>query len=485
MKQLTAFILAIMSLPTFAATPEANRDRDRQIDQLNQTAPQTTPQTPNIAEDTFSGSLKNTSTQTITFDDVQRNPKLAELLLNQALQQKDYVAAEKLLAVYQQWQQHDPILVDFAQGAIWRSQGKHRKAIALYQQILQKNPDLLAVRLDLAAMMFENQQIKDAQTQFAQAKQQGVPDDVLPRIQQYENAIDQTKQWTFSGSLNYTHDDNLNNASKDTEIRLPQFGNLPFTKNPEFLPQSGNGVSYGAAAERDFNVGGNHYVNVGANVDGVNYWDNHDYDDITARAQLGYRYKNLRGDYAAIPFAEKRWYGGEAYYNRAGVDMSASRWLNAKWRVNMNGTLAWKDYDNDRNGRDAYIGAGATYLVNAKSYVFGGINYGRDKIHHAPMSSSKRHGGYIGWGQAWGKQMGSRVVLNAYRERYDGNHYIFTDTRRRDNVVSSTVSLWHNRLSAWGVTPKLNWRYTKVNSNIDALHSYNKHKVFISFDKTF
>lgn len=478
MKSQAIFILSLCTPLSIWAAPETESDR-----QFNKTIQQVVPQTPEIAAETFSGSLKELPKE-ITFTDVQQNPQLSEPLLNQALNRRDYATAEQLLSIYRQWNQSDPILVDFAQGAIWRGQGKHKQAIALYQNILQKNPHLVTVRLDLAAMLFENQQLKDAKTQFQVAKKIGLPEEVLPRINSYEQSIANQQKWQFSGSLSYTRDDNLNNVSAEREIRLPQFGNLPFAKDKEYLPQKGQGISYHAAAERDLNVGGNHHISMGASVDGSNYWDNHDYDDVSLRGQLGYAYKDLHNEIRLLPFAEKRWYSGDLYYNRAGVDSSISRWLNTKWRVSANGTLAWKDYANERNGRDAQISVGINYLLNHKTYVFGGLNYGRDKVYASPRNSSQRQGGYIGLGQTWGK-FNSRVVLNRYNESYDGNHYIYTNTRRHDRVFNSNISLSHQSLKFWDITPRLNWRYTKVKSNIDALHSYDKHKWFVDFEKRF
>lgn len=482
--KLPCSILLAMCLPAWAETtltqPESELNR-----QLDKIVPQTAPQSPEIAQPTLPNPSQITPPKQLTLADVQQQPALSEPLLNQALMMRDYTHAEQFLNIYRTWDKHDPILVDFAQGAIWRSQGKHAQAIALYRNILKQKPDLPTVRLDLSAMLFENQQIKESAEQFALAKQAGLPEDVLPRIAQYEQAIAQRNQWQISGGLSYQSDSNINNVSDAEAIRLPQFGNLLFQKDDDYLPKSGRGLSYNLSAQRDVNVSGNHYAVVGASVDGVSYWNQHDYDDITARAVLGYRYKNLQYDASILPFVEKRWYGGESYYTRSGVDMGASRWLSAKWRASVNGTLAWKHYANKRQGRDAQISTGATYLANNKTYFFGGVNYGRDKLHHAPSGSSKRIGAYVGWGQTWGKGLGTRLSVNRYNERYDGRHYIFTDTRRHDKVWAVNTAVWNQKLSFWGITPRLNWRYSKVKSNIDALHSYDKHRVFVDFEKSF
>lgn len=477
-------IVALIPLHATAVTfvqPETEADR-----QLDKVISKEKPSTPQIGEALLNTPANNeTQTQTLTLSDVSQQPQLSEPLLNQALSTRNYQAAAKLLPIYRTWTQHDPILVDYAQGAIWRSEGKHKKAIALYRKILAQNPHFLAVRLDLAAMLFEDKQLHDATQEFNMAKQEGLPENVLPRVQEYEQAIDNHNEWRFSGHLSYTQDDNINNLSNERTIRLPQFGNLPFEKHSDFLPQQVRGLSYAISAERDINVSGNHYLGVEGSFDGVSYWNNHDYDDQTTRVSLGYRNKSLKTDAYWMPFIEKRRYGNNPYYTRAGFDTGISRWLATRWRASLNSTIAWKDYADNRNGSDRQVGLHTTYLAGSNTYLFGGINWGRDKVNNSAGSSSKRLGGYLGWGQNWAKQFGSRIVLNRYNERYDGKHYIFQDKHRLDKVWVTNVSVWNNKLSFWGITPRLNWRYTKADSNIHALHSYHKQRWFIDFEKSF
>lgn len=221
-------------------------------------------------------------------------------------------------------------------------------------------------------------------------------------------------------------------------------------------------------------------------IDGVTYWDNHAYDDQVARISLGYKNKSFKTDGYVMPFLEKRRYGNHPYYTRAGVDLGISNWITPNLRLSANSTIAKKDYAyTERQGKDYQIGVGATYLLNNDTYFLGGLNYARDKVKHYAGSSSKRIGGYVGWGQTWGKNLNSRLIINHYHERFDGKHYIFTDRHRKDNVTITNLSIWHNKLSVLGVTPRLNWRYTKNNSNIGELNSYSKNRVFIDFEKTF
>ena len=479
---IAGILFPIMVTAETIANPET--EADRQMERIQEMA---IPKPPEVGTSLLNGvkASLNEHTQTLTLDDLAKQPELAEPLLNQALQARNYIAAEQLLPIYRKWDRHDPILLDYAQGAIWRSQGKHKKAITLYRNILVRHPNLVAVRLDLAAMLYEDKQTRNSQHEFNTAKKQGLPEDVLPTIALYENAMGQNK-WQFSGSLSYTQDNNINNVSAEREIHLPQFDNLAFEKNSDYLPQKGHGFTYALSVDRDINLKDNHYFALSGDVDGVSYWDNHDYDDQAAKVSLGYKNKSFKTDSFVMPFLEKRRYGNHPYYTRTGVDLGISRWIKPNLRLSANGTFAQKDYAyTKRQGKDYQIGFGATYLMNDKTYFLGGLNYARDKVENFAGSSSKRIGGYLGWGQIWDENFNSRLIINYYNERFDGKHYVFTDRHRTDNAVVTNLSLWHNKLSFLGITPRLNWRYANNNSNINELHSYTKNRVFIDFEKTF
>jgi len=202
---IAGILFPIMVTAETIANPET--EADRQMERIQEMA---IPKPPEVGTSLLNGvkASLNEHTQTLTLDDLAKQPELAEPLLNQALQARNYIAAEQLLPIYRKWDGYDPILLDYAQGAIWRSQGKHQKAITLYRNILVRHPNLVAVRLDLAAMLYEDKQTRNSQHEFDAAKKQGLPEDVLPTIALYENAMGQNK-WQFSGSLSYTQDNNI------------------------------------------------------------------------------------------------------------------------------------------------------------------------------------------------------------------------------------------------------------------------------------
>lgn len=473
----TSLGLLLFSFQAAAANETAYQEShtNKQLQQIMQQEP---PELPVIADDSFSPPVPAASVPAAdAFTELERQ-------LNQALENRHYQQIEALLPAYRNAPQADTVLIDFAEGALLRARGKHKQAIARYRAILAKHPDLAAVRLDLAAMLFEDQQLKASQTEFTQARSQGLPEDVLPRIENYQRSIEEADKWSFNLYGSYVSDHNVNNVSAQEDIYLPQFG-FPLRKNPQYLPQKARGIEYGAGASKDTNIGGNHYAAVSAQAYGVSYWNNHDYDDLTLNVSAGYRNKHLNGEWSIIPFYEKNRYGRQWHSDRYGADAQYGIWLNTRWHINARLGGARKSYRNSsKHGREWQADSTLSWLAGRHTRLSGGISYNRDITVGEPSDSSKRFGGHISWSQQWPASINSRLSLSRHHQRFDGTHYIFQDKRRLDKKSIFSLTLWHPKASFYGITPKLNLRRTQVSSNIDALHSYRKNKVFISMEKS-
>lgn len=102
---------------------------------------------------------------------------------------------------------------------MWREQGKIKPAIALYRGILARRPDLLYVRLNLAAMLYQDRQFEAAADQFRKiAADDALDTPARSAVNQYLAVIQKQQKWRYDVGLNYEHTDNVNNASSDRFI---------------------------------------------------------------------------------------------------------------------------------------------------------------------------------------------------------------------------------------------------------------------------
>ncbi len=225
-------------------------------------------------------------------DDLKANQDLASFILGTSVQARNWRTVRRVLAYYADIPGYDPLLELYARGALERQDGHHGRAIAAYREMLSRDASLSYVRLDLAAMLFEDKQLREAKRLFELLKRDPeVKPAAQQAIDQYLAAISKQGQWTGTLRVGYKYNDNVNNASDDRYIYL---GGLRFEKNPESLPRSANAISYYANMNRNFNLSGNHFLSVDGTIEGDHYWDDRDWRETTATLRLGYRYRNLK-----------------------------------------------------------------------------------------------------------------------------------------------------------------------------------------------
>lgn len=405
-----------------------------------------------------------------------------EALINTSIIGKDWAQLEKLLQQYRILPNIDQTLYDYGLGALYRHQGKQKQAIDLYRQILVRQPDLHYPRFDLAMMLFEDKQFQVAKTELEIAKPHLAPP-IQRLIDQLLANMQKAQGWQPSLNLSYESTDNVNQASDLKEIQL---GNATFVRSGNSLPQSAHGVDYTLGASRELNLSGNHYLYGKFEVDGVNYWDNHDYSQFTARADLGYRYKDINQSWGIIPLFEQNWLGGDRYNQNYGSTLEYNRQLNQQWQLSGNVGHIQKRYQDssiaDRyDGHSNSIAGLVLYQPKQNWLVYGGADYMRDDLSDE-AESSNRKGIRLGGVYSTEQLVWRGSMRYAKRDFWADNFWY--DKKRHDDEYQFNASLSHKKLQWHGFKPKLNYSHQKIASNLD-LYDRQNNNWFISFDKSF
>ena len=160
--------------------------------------------------------------------------------INQAIIHKDWEELEQLLERYKQTDNYDHILYEYGLGALYRFQGKQKKAIEMYQEIITKNPNLYYPRFDLAMMLFENKQYTEAKNEF-RAVRPFLPTQIQALIDQLLSTMEESQGWQPNVNFNFEKTDNVNQSSNIKEISI---GDATFIRDEESLPQKAQGIGY-------------------------------------------------------------------------------------------------------------------------------------------------------------------------------------------------------------------------------------------------
>lgn len=402
--------------------------------------------------------------------------------INHAIVSKDWRVLQQLLQQYQKTKNYDHILYDYGIGALYRYQGQQKKAIQVYREIIKNNPHLYYPHFDLAMMLFEDKQYANSQEEFLKVRpflpiqMQNLIDDLLVKIKK-------TQAWQPNVSVNFENTDNVNQSSNIKEISI---GDTVFVRDQESLPQKAHGIGYNLNASREYNVVNNHYLYLNVGLDGTIYWDNQDYSEQTLRFDLGYRYKDIKQSFGITPLFAQNILGDSRYSKNYGIGLDYNRILSDRWQLSANTSYIEKKYQDDQVAKfyDGHSNSQSAMLIHQlrpKLIVYSGVDLMQDHLLD-DAESSDRKGGRIG-AMYFGDILGFSTSLRYAKRDFLANNFLY-GRQRQDNEFNFSMAVWHKKWQWHNFTPKLNYQYQKIDSNLP-LYERNNSTWFITVDKIF
>lgn len=442
-----------------------------------------TPAIPKFEQELTFSTATEEPQQTIEISDQQlaANPDLLQQFLNLAVDQQQFEVIPELVAMYQNHPNHDTVLVKYALGAFYHSQKNYTQAIRLYQHLINEVPELQKIRFKLAQWLFEDKQFRAAQQQFTQLEPQNVPPFITQRVKQYQAALEEREAFDLSFGVNYLHDDNLNNASS---IKHFSFLGKTFEKSPQSLPQKGRGLGYHVALSKSLNLISHHNLQLENQLSGKYYWNNKAYNDTENRFSLGYKFQNAHRRLSLLPFYEKRWFAQKQYSDDWGVRVEGDSRISHKWQLSSAFEYAKTEYNRQTKKRYKQLYSNTlTHLVSARTH----LHIGADVLLERAALKNEKSDKYtirLGWQERWNNGIISRANLYFGRRLFQGKDNL-TDKKRQDNEWGGTLTLAKTNWQLWGILPKVQYRYQKVDSNIPEFYTFDKHQLILLFDKSF
>lgn len=406
------------------------------------------------------------------------NPKLLKRAMMSVLVSKNITAINKILPIYQQLPDKDPILVDYATALQLQSKGEIQSAIIFYRRLIAQKPELSAIRLDLAIALYANGQFTNAKEQLIRLKSKKLSKRLNKGIQGIINRIDKQEDWQFTSNFYFRNENNINNAPKQREKQTAN-GKLIFPK-----PEKAKGFHLSLGAKKRFNYENGYYSKLLFNLSSDYYLNNHQYDDLSIKTATDIGYQNNYVDIAFQPFIKQRFFSGKPYSLTYGVANKINYIATPKTKVGSYLEWSYTTHHDTRkhlNGSRYFGALSTTYLHSPQKIWSIGINYLKNNARDIE-DSYQRVGIFASWGQEWQGGVSSNLFLSVGRKNYKGVD--FFNIKRKDTEYSAKLMLWHRGLHYWGITPKLVTTWNKVDSN----HFYYQKKekqINLEFSKSF
>lgn len=374
----------------------------------------------------------------------------------------------------------------FQLAGIFMLEGSFRDAALLFQDILRMNPDLARVRLELARAYFLNGDYEDARLQFELLKGSGLPPEVQEKVDLFLTRIRRMKDWSVSLDLSLVPDSNINQASGGEEECIA-FGGMLLCR-PLDGEKGGMGLSAGGSFDQYLRFNRDFGLRNSVSVQALEY-EQGSFDDYQLFLASGPRRTFEQGELSLQPTFRKRWYAGRQYSEEYGLRLDA-QW--SRQRFILAGELSWSAIryadsyvDSFLRGNIFAVSTQARYILNDRTFVQAGLACQEDNTRSDAQSSTT-------WRYALGLYRILPFGLSFFGEMsfspstYHGSQWYITrdyridSLRRKDRTWQFFASLSSSSFEKYGITPTLQYVYTKRDSNIWTC-AYTRHRLNMAF----
>lgn len=409
-----------------------------------------------------------------------------------SLQHQQWAAAQHFLTEYLTLDDRDPLLVHYAQGGLARVAGHYAEAAASYRALLETQPDFLPARLELARVLFEDQQDREADAMFA-AIEAGIDagdertEGVRRSVQTYRQALDNRAAWKGSLALGPTWSDNINRTSASRTCLFADGNGTCFIERQLPAAIRAQGLDYDASLERRWVLPGHHGLYLRGLVYGQAFRDHAGYNEANLNAQAGYSWRSGRHTIALAPSFDYQALGNRALFGAWGAHGEWS-WtvsprqllkLEADWKLPRYRRIAYAN-QYDGNSRALY----ATWFqgLGPRWTLFGGLDV-LDSNAREPTNAYRQYGVRLGAVRQW--QGISATVFTALRHRDYDAYSPLLEAIRRDDEQSWIAVLKAERFALAGLVPSVTLRYNQVDSSVGWLYGYDRSQVSLKLERPF
>ena len=359
---------------------------------------------------------------------------------------------------------------DFVDGMTSYSGRDYARAEAIFRRLLDRQPSLLRVRLELARTLYMERKDEQADYHFRLAAGEHPSDPVLRNILRFRQAIRSRRSWRFDFDFGFTPDSNINSATDKETVDI--YG-LPFKLDATGRARSGTGRFVGADASVRLNRSGKVPIYIGGYGRLTRYGDQR-FDDAYAGLEAGPEFRLGGGQLRTTLTGVRRWYGRHPLVTSVGARVDYDRLAGKSWTLGGSLLVRHNDYARrgDVDGWDTEARLSANHPLGATTLGFGYAGIQRSWANDPGQAFWREQLGVgvlkeIGWGL--------RPQLRADFARQAGDAPLAPfGRRRRDWLLQGSFSIYKSDWNMKGFAPSLSVTMTR---NLSTLTIYDEKRL--------
>lgn len=342
-------------------------------------------------------------------------------------------------------------------------------AIAIYRELLNENPRLAKIRIQLALAYMEQKSWYRADYHLRLAASEKLPDGIDEKVEYLRFLVRINKNWNVWFSFGIAPDNNVNNSQTGTQCIQTAFGILCNTLED---PEKSVGINVGAGGHYEFRFDDRWRLKVSSALFSSNY-DSSEYDDFLYSLSAGPKYVWEKGEVWLAAKGVKRYYGHKDYNSSLGAIIQTDYDLSRRLMLSLNGEYSAVHYDHYGSildGSIASLSAQTVFSLNAASYFVlrGGAE--REKTKN-PMYSNRKFLAGIGFGAELPMGFSVYAEPSVQWVSYDRPAWFvrdlsFEEIKEKDKTFRYALRLSNKKFSMFGVVPAVTFAYTDKRSNV-------------------
>lgn len=374
----------------------------------------------------------------------------------------------------------------FLLGQIAMAKSDYDGAIALFRKILDVNPDLSRVRLDLSLAYMQTGSYIRANYNFRLAMAGDLPDTVSENVSKFLYILRANKNYGFWFNFGIAPDSNINNTRSGTQCVNTIFGVLC-----NDLPGAEDKVGYNFAFGGDYEFRLSERWRIKSDLGmNISKYDERDYDDYSVSASVGPRYIFDGGELYLGLSGQRRYLAHTPYSYFIGAKMSGNYDITQRLSFGASLYISPMRYDNVKalDGNNWGIASQFAYSLTPSKYMIFKSGYDREETDAPAYRNGKVNFG-IGFGAelygGYSIYLEPSVVFTNYdnpRPYIKDNFY--QPIKRNDTTWKYQITLANKKINFYGFTPTFGYTYTSRNSNVWQ-EEYSKHSFNFGFSQRF
>lgn len=355
---------------------------------------------------------------------------------------------------------------EFVEGMSSYAARDYRAAEAAFRRILDHDPRLLRVRLELARTLFMERKDEQADYHFRLAAAEHPSSQITRNITRFRQAIRARRAWRFNFDVGFAPDSNINSA---TDRQTLDIYGLSFRLDPNARARSGTGTFAGGDASIRLNRFGKVPIYLGAYGRWLRYRD-HQFDDAYAGIEGGPEFQLAGGRLRTTATGLMRWYGERRLVASLGAHLDYEKLVGDKWTFGGTLLIRHNDYARRRDveGWDAEARVSANRPLGATTLAYGYVGAERNWAIDAGQAYWRGSLGIgilkeIGWG------LRPQFAIDLARQVGDAPLAPF-GKKRRDWRLQGSFSIYKRDWSVGGFAPSLSLTVTRNSSTLSLYH---------------